>query len=475
MSWFHQIKFCEYFSSLTQTLAVPCPGFVFQGSLCLLQKAELLSSRGHPFLGDARLQARAVTLNNLGCLMKKWGKPHLGIAFLVRALRIEAKVPGGAINPAGTHLNMSAALNTVGMHRAAAIHAGHAINITSQALEQMDSITSQGTLNAGRVELGKSAIFSTGVDFNKSICRYHPSAFGVFGQGEKETSPPPYKVGDENVDKETTKDLTPPKNTDKGRVTPCTSVEGETTVEESESRSAAGGLLAIAYFNLAVEREHMGQLKAACCAYENANVVARLHLGPESQVSKGIGNALERATSAAHAVAVSGRQRAATRTAAACLPSIGKLRFSPRTLGCISDSSGPRVVRRSRPKGDLNNYLAAQAYASPRPCPPSRPAERAASPHQPSSQGSVEGSGPQRAGRWTGNVPPPRTEKVQSVDPCRICGKDGGLLWRAWACAELECSPREARQAQVAEWRLGHGQTDNPQELSPPPLWVEQQ
>ena len=113
-----------------------------QGSLFLLQKAQLLTSQKRPYLGNARLQARAVTLNNLGCLMKKWGKPRVGITYLARALRIEAKAPGGTDNPAGTHANMSVALSTLGMHRAAAVYAVHAVGLASKAVEKASAATS---------------------------------------------------------------------------------------------------------------------------------------------------------------------------------------------------------------------------------------------------------------------------------------------------------------------------------------------
>ncbi|CAN0533541.1 unnamed protein product, partial [Ectocarpus sp. 12 AP-2014] len=185
----------------------------------LLQKASLLTSRGQPFLGKARLQARALTLNNLGCLMKKWGKPRESVKFLARALRIEAKVPGGADNPAGTHVNMSAALSTIGLHREAAMHAGHAIDLASQAM--MDQEASQ-----------------------------------------------------------------------------------------DRHQSAAGGLLAIACFNLGVEREHLGQLDAAIASYKDARSAADEHLGPESPVAKGIEVALEKASAAAATAASYSRKRA---------------------------------------------------------------------------------------------------------------------------------------------------------------------
>ena len=106
--------------------------------------------------------------------MKKWGKPREGVKLLARALRIEAEIPGSADNPAGTHVNMSAALSTLGFHRAAAAHAGHAIDLASRAMMRQEeessffyateggSIRTGDDATPGSVEVGGKAADGAG-------------------------------------------------------------------------------------------------------------------------------------------------------------------------------------------------------------------------------------------------------------------------------------------------------------------------
>ncbi|CAM9736102.1 unnamed protein product, partial [Choristocarpus tenellus] len=104
-----------------------------KGAFCLLDKAKILTGPGQPYLTRYRLQTRAITLNNLGCLMKRWGKPRVGIRYLSKAISIEARCQDPD-NPAGTHLNMSAALSGIGLHQKAAFHAGAAVDLATEAL-----------------------------------------------------------------------------------------------------------------------------------------------------------------------------------------------------------------------------------------------------------------------------------------------------------------------------------------------------
>lgn len=510
-----------------------------QGSLRLLQKAKLLTSRGQPYLGNTRLQARAVTLNNLGCLMKQWGKPRVGIAFLARALRIEAEVPGDADNPAGTHLNMSAALSTVGMHRAAAAHAGYAIGLASQAMRTDQ--TDNGGAVAGGGETpsdddvgggGSMPINSTGSssvhpdpvegDGGPESFENHADT-GIAGMAEGETG---LATGD---DGRTTQERLPRPSSgredrerrgdaDENKTPPCGSAkngiipvgpavaEGGSLVDDAnESRAAAGGLLAVAYFNLAVEREHLDQPAAALSAYKSARVAAGRHLGPESPVAKGIEQAaLEVASAAATeaAAVISDSRRGATRSGVDSFPSIGKLRFSPRSprldgAATNPDSSEVSSPRRSKtPRrmlaGSANNAVEAnhvavlaQAYNSPRPFPhpPTAP------PRWASCTGRRGPAPPPRsARRWTkcSTAPSHRETKAQSGAASSIehgsrsrVGRryareaGGGLLWRAQACSLFGCSPHEAMRAQQAEMnRLEDDvQHDSPSSLSP--RWIE--
>lgn len=500
-----------------------------QGSLCLLQKAKLLTSRDQSFLGDARLQARALTLNNLGCLMKKWGKVHEGVKFLARAIRIEGEVPGGADNPAGTHVNMSAALSTLGLHRAAAVHAGHAIDLASQAIMGQaagslvpsgeDSVTAGGgyvgAAGPGLVEEGGSTSVDATIadDAVGSSCstRGNDCRTAVIGGApESSSDAPPLLRGPadggtidsaaaDNGRSSATFSSSPPSTQDanlgipdqekKGvriraptnsaaddrRISPGsvnTSVTEDTSSLERREvlAAAAGGLLAIAHFNLGVEREHLGQLEAALSSYEDARVAADQHLGPESPVAKGIGVALEKASAAAVATASYSSKRAAwrSRSAVSSFPSIGKLQFGQRTPDGVSSFGGrrvsPRRLRHEQQYGEETaRDLLDRAYSCARPCPaPPRTDSwsrlgRTLSPRSPQTAPGLESvGGPQRAGRWmTSDAPAARPMRTQGSaargeGPSRPCSVDEDLRWRALACKKWQCSPREALHAQQA-------------------------
>lgn len=63
--------------------------------------------------------------------------------------------------------------------------------------------------------------------------------------------------------------------------------------EAYQNREAAGGLLVFGYFSLAVELEHLGQIRAAGDAYENARTASYLHLGSHGSIVEGIETALD--------------------------------------------------------------------------------------------------------------------------------------------------------------------------------------
>lgn len=504
-----------------------------QGSLCLLQKAKLLTRPEHPFLGNARLQARALTLNNLGCLMKKWGKVHEGVKFLARAIRIEAEVPGGADNPAGTHVNMSAALSTLGFHRAAAAHAGHAIDLASHAImrqaagssmpSEEDSITTEGNSvdkpGAGSVEKGgpASVHVSTADDAGSNSWGSGdaPTAVVRGAPGSTSDAPPLLQGPADGVTIDSaaadngrcsatssssatpTQDVSPgtPDQENEGvqtttistnssaahdrgmpfgRVNTSGVTEETSSIERRETLSAAaGGLLAIASFNLGVEREHLGQLDAALSSYEDARVAANQYLGPENPVAKGIGVALEQASAAAVATASYSSKRAAwrARSAVSSFPSIGKLKFGPRTPGEVSGFGGNRVSpRRLRQQQQQQHRgqktardLLDRAYSCARPCPAPPHTDswsrlgRVFSPRSPpTAPGSDSTGGPQRAGRWTKSDAPHAARPVKKAQwppggggkTSPRCSADEDLRWRALACTEWQCSPREALHAQ---------------------------
>ncbi|CAM9966740.1 unnamed protein product [Ectocarpus sp. 12 AP-2014] len=494
----------------------------------LLQKASLLTSRGQPFLGKARLQARALTLNNLGCLMKKWGKPRESVKFLARALRIEAKVPGGADNPAGTHVNMSAALSTIGLHREAAMHAGHAIDLASQAM--MDQEASFFYVEDPNISSGDPADMEEDGAAAASVDLTADDSGRKGGVGDSDTSVPSVGVAGRlesssvprpEVQGEDGKTVCSSAVADDGRT--CSpeasssvhdadhdvpeggtkanpaengtgghggggggestgvekSVQGDTSSVDRQDRhqSAAGGLLAIACFNLGVEREHLGQLDAAIASYKDARSAADEHLGPESPVAKGIEVALEKASAAAATAASYSRKRAASRSrvAVASFPCIGKLKFGQKNSQVPSRFGGVGLSPRCRSQQQHGEEIVGKAtardllehaYTSPRPCP--APPHKGSWAHlghvptpRPAPPGRSASRGPQRAGRWTSvDTPAARAmkEAQRRSEGWRNDGRnrgdvDGDLRWRALACAEWQCSPREAlhAQRQVAE------------------------
>lgn len=495
---------------------------MIQASVRLLQKASLLTSRGQPFLGKARLQARALTLNNLGCLMKKWGKPRESVKFLARALRIEAKVPGGADNPAGTHVNMSAALSAIGLHREAATHAGHAIDLASQAMMEQEAdfsyVEDPNTASGDPADMDEDGAAVASVDLTSADSGTKggvgdsdnsvPSV-GVTGCLESSSVPRP---GVQGEDGETVccsavaddgRTCSPEASSSvhdadhdvlEGNAENGTeghgggggesaggekSVQGDTSSVDRQDGppSATGGLLAIACFNLGVEREHLGQLDAAIASYKDARSAADQHLGPESPVAKGIEIALEKASSAAATAASYSRKRAASRSkvAVSSFPFIGKLKFGQKNSQAPSRFGGVGLSPRCRSQQQHDEEIVGEAtarnllehaYTSPRPCPapPHKgswarlghvPTPRSAPPARSASRG------PQRAGRWTSvDTPAARAmkEAQRRSEGWRNDGRkrgdvDGDLRWRALACAEWQCSPREAlhAQRQVAE------------------------
>ena len=488
--------------------------------------------------------------------MKKWGKPREGVKLLARALRIEAEIPGSADNPAGTHVNMSAALSTLGFHRAAAAHAGHAIDLASQAMMRQEeessffyateggSIRTGDDATPGSVEVGGKAADGAGagagavgdnVDVNndggsggggggggRGGGDSDPGAARVCGTPENGRDIPPLKIGTKDVEAidsvgaddgrspETSSSLSPTNDAGRGasnqeekndsRGNPengadhqgvsSASANGEGDGSSSIERhfstpSAAGGLLAIAYFNLGVEREYLGQLEAAISSYEEARVIADQHLGSESPVAKGIEAALEKASAALVAAARYSSKRAAyhARSAVSSFPSIGQLQFGQRTPGGVLSFGRPSPRRRAQLRQQHSDEatsetsgrdLLQRAYSSPRPYPAPAPPRTDSwgrvglgptSPRSPATASGSEAGGPQRAGRWTKSeasvvrpVKAPRSgRRGGSGSRPGSRSNEGGvglvdedLRWRALACAEWQCSPRDALHAQQA-------------------------
>ena len=269
----------------------------------------------------------------------------------------------------------------------------------------------------------------------------------------------------------------------------------------------AGGLLAIAYFNLAVEREHLGQPEAALEAYEKARATAALHLDAESPVAKAIELALE--TTSDSTLSAFCTPRAVVQSSCLSFPSIGKLYFGPRTQGetlrgsrlsrrwlsprrqwsqkgeeeeadvgentRLSARQSARQSARHDARESSGQSLLERAYTSQQPSPPSHRGRRARmsqlSRNSPPFVVGPGPPGPQRAGRWARDaqesVPPQKTitrtctssgggggvhgvgGKIQPSDKRRGKQEDG-IMWRARVCAERGCSPDDARRAQLS-------------------------
>lgn len=272
------------------------------------------------------------------------------------------------------------------------------------------------------------------------------------------------------------------------------------TASNHDNEATAGGLLAIAYFNLAVEREHLGQPNAALEAYEKARAASALHLDSENPVAKGIELALNTASTAI-SLSPGCTRPAAVQSSCLSFPSIGKLYFGPQPRGAIPGGSGlyPRRVSPRRAldqKGGEENGCGdgsatqsprkgtrqgaekdasgqsplEKAYTSQQPSPPSRRKRqmhfaRLSGKSPPPSTG----PGPQRAGRWAreahGLIPNSMAQSPTSTgddggggtqhgDKRR--GKpDDGMMWRARACAEWGCSPEDARRKQQSGGGVG--------------------
>ncbi|CAN0468712.1 unnamed protein product, partial [Discosporangium mesarthrocarpum] len=314
-----------------------------KGALDLLDKARLLTERGRPYLPEgARLPARATTLNNLGCLMKRWGKPRVGISYLSRAIDIEARSPPGMTdNPAGTHLNMCAALSDIGLHRSAAYHAAAAVHLLTSCSESAATLAvawpgSPPTLVGGGAEEGDGEGGGRAEE-DESWSMNCGSAHHNQERSGEESLP----LGEQALGKGGTA-TNEPHTVDDAKGVRGSAEAGDSGGEGSGEaggggvtlEASAGTLLAMAHFNLAVELEHLRRHEAALASYALAIKAAEAGLGPRHPVALGMREALEQAKADIGALAAGHAARSSTRTAkgrvTAHCPHIGKLRLSYR-------------------------------------------------------------------------------------------------------------------------------------------------
>uniref|UniRef100_A0A7S1H3R9 Protein kinase domain-containing protein n=6 Tax=Hemiselmis andersenii TaxID=464988 RepID=A0A7S1H3R9_HEMAN len=128
---------CAFISSTNSTAMTALQAGDMLLSFELLKKAEIVTEpRGLIRDTMTRLKMRAITLNNLGCFMRRRGKLHSALQYLDKALRIELTVKT-VDNPAGTHLNMCAVLSQLNRHAAALQHAQCALQLLEDAVDPL--------------------------------------------------------------------------------------------------------------------------------------------------------------------------------------------------------------------------------------------------------------------------------------------------------------------------------------------------
>lgn len=122
-------------------------------SLSLLKKAHPIAHSQLIHDEALRLQLRCLTLNNMGCCMKKWNKPRVAFKLLTAALVLESEYPLIVGNNAGTHINIAASLSSMGMHIEASRHIHQAISMLD-----VDGLASTGNSVAEKPEAPENGI-----------------------------------------------------------------------------------------------------------------------------------------------------------------------------------------------------------------------------------------------------------------------------------------------------------------------------
>lgn len=299
----------------------------------LLHKAEALTDpRGVMYRHPRRHSLRAVTLNNLGCYYKEQRKYHTALSYLQRALKLEAdgallaareprpappqrrspqprRAAGLRDNPAGTHLNMCAILSH--MHRCAParapLPAGSEGPLTASLLRSHREALQHSKLALEMVLLDEEEKEEAGVQHEAAtqltdVMREHASASDDTPAAEGQGQAPGTEQGAAGGEGEG-------------------AAAGEGEEGEGEGKEEDTSLLAIAYFNMAVQHEHLHELDLALGAYDSAVGAAERDLGSEHPMTEGMRRTLEAVERTARKAAASGGGRRSPRNSPRGLPS----------------------------------------------------------------------------------------------------------------------------------------------------------
>jgi len=231
---------------------------MFDAVHSLLKKAYVMTEPDTFFVDTTlRLRLRAITLNNLGCLYKRRGKLASALQYLEKALKIEMTTPG-CDNPAGTHLNVCAVLSLQGRHQYALEHAQLALDITLRSEAEAEHLGEEAEMEEARDE-----------------------------------------AAEHQAEEDTTEGTSIP--TDREDV-PGEQGHGVSGAEEKQLLTAhlddgtdKASMLPVAYHNLAVEYEHLGQHEEAMESYLQAADVARQRLGLNDPLTTAMQDALDAA------------------------------------------------------------------------------------------------------------------------------------------------------------------------------------
>eukprot|EP00937_MAST-01D_sp_MAST-1D-sp2_P006092 g6092.t1 len=192
----------------------------------LLKKAEVLSE-----FDDV---CKAVTFNNLGCFYRRTGRPQAALSYLLKAQRIEARLPEDQVErPADTFLNLCAVLSQMGRHSAALEHGQSALILLQEELFGDGDPDPAAT--AGEQQEGTEA-----------------SVAGSIGAAGLEAA---------------------------------AGAEARAGVQAGAAHGGDGGpdperlaVLAIAYHNIGVEQEHLGRQEQSLQSYRKGVKLASRHL-----------------------------------------------------------------------------------------------------------------------------------------------------------------------------------------------------
>jgi hypothetical protein len=255
----------------------------YQAALERLRRAEHFAT--HPTLraqarssssgGTGRralVQLRAATYNNLSILYKSVNNLRLALHYCNRALRLEINFvpsPGsegeGRPNPAGTHLNMCAILSSMGRHSSALLHAECALSSLYMELH----ILAQQALAAKKEHRArKKAERAQHRAYNEQMVQQHG-----------------YQPDDQHRSTSSKGGASSPTGSD-------SQFAGGPMLSGNDKASLLH-MIAISYFNMAVEYEFLRSYRASTHAFRRALEFAQRRLGKEHPMTRTIAQAYE--------------------------------------------------------------------------------------------------------------------------------------------------------------------------------------